>query len=117
MAVPGAIQCPLCVHEFRLSAFTIWLPKRGHPHNRMFFLLLILSGPFRYSHYSVPLRNMLFCATDRFNLPPLNDQTVFHAPILHPPPRRVQPKMKLLFTCLQGPATPTLPASQTKRRE
>src|SRR5436309_14486507 len=50
----------------------------------------------------------------RTNLPPLNDQTVFHAPTLHTPPRRVQPKMKLFFTRLQAPATLTLPASQTK---
>jgi len=33
------------------------------PQNRMFFLLLILSGPFRYSHTFVPLRNMRFCGT------------------------------------------------------
>jgi hypothetical protein len=40
--------------------------KGSVPQNRMFFLFLILSGSFGYSHSSDPPRNMLFCETDPF---------------------------------------------------
>ena len=42
------------------------------------------------------------------NGPPLNDQTVIHAPTLRTPPRRVQPKMKLFFASFSLTPSPHL---------
>jgi hypothetical protein len=50
---------------FPLNAGREFVKVNGSvPHNRMLFLFLILSGPFRSSHSPVPLRNMRFCGTE-----------------------------------------------------
>jgi len=54
-----------CRGAFPLSAGREFVKVNGSvPHNRMLFLFLILSSPFRSSHSSAPLRNMRFCGTE-----------------------------------------------------
>ncbi len=46
----------------------------------------------------------------RANWPPLNDQTVIHAPTLHRPPSRVQPKNETIFRFFLLEAKPPHPS-------
>ncbi len=53
----------------------------------------------------------------RANGPPLHDQTVFHAPTLHGPPSRVQPKMKLFFAFFSLTPSPRAPHTACQLNE